>query len=116
MDEDVVRIGLAFDPDIRYLKGWQIKPLLKGILEQKSLSSIGAKPKGPSTFSEDLYDWLRNGTLREMVLAIDRPGFLSKTDFEKLLIAPEWDPLGEPNWFLWNLLTFDIFQKHVIRS
>jgi hypothetical protein len=116
LDEDVMRIGLAFDPDIRYLKGWQIKPLLKGILEQKSLSNISAKPKGPSTFSEDLYDWMRDGTLREMVLAINRPGFLSKSEFEKLLTVSEWDPLGEPNWFLWNLLTFDIFQKRVINA
>jgi hypothetical protein len=115
MDEDIVRIGLAFDPDIRFLKGWQVKPLLKGILVQKSLSGIAKKPKGASVFSEDLHDWMRNGPLREMVLAIDRPGFVSKSDLEKLLEVPTWSPLDEPNWFLWNLLTFDIFQKRVVR-
>lgn len=116
MDEDIVRIGLAFDPSIRLLKGWQVKPLLKGILEQKSLGTIAHKPKGPSVFSEDLHDWLRSGPLREMVLSIDRPGFLSKSDFEKLIDVPPWNPLDEPNWFLWNLLTFDIFQKEVVTA
>jgi len=111
-----VGIGLAFDPDIRFLKGWQVKPLLKGILEQKSLLSIAKKPKGPSVFTEDLFDWMKNGPLRDMVLAIERPGFLSKSDFEKLLAVPDWCLFGEPNWFLWNLLTFDIFQKRVIRT
>ncbi|MDH4135312.1 MAG: asparagine synthase-related protein [Anaerolineae bacterium] len=116
MDEDVVRIGLAFDPKIRFLKGWRVKPLLKGILEQRSLLSIAEKPKGPSVFSEDLHDWMRSGPLRDMVQAIERPGFLSKADFEKLLEVPSWDPLDEPNWFLWNLLTFDIFQKRVVKA
>jgi hypothetical protein len=54
--------------------------------------------------------------MRERVLAIERPGFLSQSDFEKLLEVPTWHPLDEPNWFLWNLLTFDIFQKRVIQT
>ena len=53
--------------------------------------------------------------MRDMVQAIERPGFLDKSDFERLLEVPTWDPLDEPNWFLWNLLTFDIFQKQVVR-
>lgn len=116
MDEGTVRISYAFKPDVRYLDGRRVKPLLKQILERNSLAVIANKPKGPSVFNDDLYDWMRNGSMRDMVQAIERPAFLSQADFQKLLTVPDWDPVDEPNWFLWNLLTFDIFQKQVIRS
>jgi hypothetical protein len=116
MDEGIVRISFAFEPGIRYRKGQQVKPLLKQILEQHSLSSIAHKPKGPSVFNDDLYDWMRNGSMRDMVRSIERPSFLSQSDFRKLLMVPDWDPLDEPNWFLWNLLTFDLFQKRVVHG
>lgn len=116
LDEEIVRISYAFDPRIRYLKGRQVKPLLKGILEQRSLGSIANKPKGGSVFNDDLYAWMKTGPLCDMVRSIERPSFVSKSDFEKLLEVPDWDPVGEPNWFLWNLLTFDIFQKRVIKA
>ena len=61
-----------------------------------------------------LHKWMRSGPLEEMVHAIERPGFLSKSDFEKLLKVPTWSPLDEPNWFLWNLLIFDLFQKRIL--
>ena len=51
---------------------------------------------------------IRQQSLRDLVLDIDRPGFLSKADFEALL--------DRPDWFLWNLLTFDIFQKRVLNQ
>jgi asparagine synthetase B (glutamine-hydrolysing) len=116
LDEDVIRIGLAFDPDIRFLKGRKVKPLLKGILEQTPFSGITKKPKGTSVFSEDLHEWMKNGLMRDMVQAIERPSFLSKSDFQKLLEVPGWGPLDAPNWFLWNLLIFDLFQKRVIKA
>jgi asparagine synthetase B (glutamine-hydrolysing) len=115
LDEEFIRISYAFDPGIRYIKGWQVKPLLREILEQKSLTSITQKPKGPSVFNDDLYRWMRDGPLHDMVQAIERPAFLSQSDFNMLLKVPDWDPLGEPNWFLWNLLTLDLFQKQVIK-
>jgi asparagine synthetase B (glutamine-hydrolysing) len=115
LDEGTIRISYAFDPNIRYLKGRQVKPLLKRILEEKSLSRIARNPKGPSVFNDALYAWMKQGPLHDMVHAIERPGFLSQSDFNKLLEVPDWDPLDEPNWFLWNLLTFDVFQKHVVR-
>jgi asparagine synthetase B (glutamine-hydrolysing) len=116
MDEEVIRISYAFDPDIRYLKGRQVKPLLKGMLEQRALGSIAHRPKGPSVFNEDLYAWMRSGAMRDMVQSIERPAFLSRADFERLLTVPTWDAWDEPNWFLWNVLTFDIFQKRVIKA
>jgi hypothetical protein len=116
LDEGFIRISYAFDPRIRYLRGRQVKPLLKRILEQRSLSSIANRPKGPSVFNNALYDWLRVGPLSDMVQAIERPGFLGQSDFAELLTVPDWHPLDEPNWFLWNLLTFDIFRKRVIQG
>ena len=117
LDEGTVKISYAFDPRIRYMKGTTVKPLLKGILEARGLAHIAQKPKGPSVFNDDLYGWMRKGgSLRDMVEAIERPGFLSKADFEELLEVRDWDPREEQNWFLWDLLTFDIFQKQVIRA
>lgn len=116
LDEAFIRVSYAFDPSIRYMKCWQVKPLLRKILEQRSLASFTQKPKGASVFNDDLYVWMKDGPLREMVQAIDRPAFLSQSDFETLLNVPDWDPLGEPNWFLWNLLIFDIFRKRVLAS
>jgi asparagine synthetase B (glutamine-hydrolysing) len=114
LDEDVIRIALAFDPSVRFVRGRTVKPLLKGILERTPLSDITKKPKGASVFNRDLHDWMRSGPLRDMVLSIERPGWLSKSDFTELLQVPTWSPLDEPNWFLWNLLIFDVFQKRVL--
>lgn len=108
MDDDIVRISLAFRPGIRYIRGWRTKPLLKDILEQHKLSAIARKPKGGSVFTDDLYAWMRSGPLYEMVRDIDRPGFLSKAEFERLV--------AKPDHFLWSLLTFDIFQKRILRQ
>jgi asparagine synthetase B (glutamine-hydrolysing) len=109
MDDDVIRISFAFQPDIRYLRGLRTKPLLTDILEQHGLSTIAHhKRKGSSVFTPDLYAWMRSGPLHEMVRAIDRPDFLSKADFDRLL--------DKPDHFLWSLLTFDVFQKQVLRG
>jgi asparagine synthetase B (glutamine-hydrolysing) len=103
VDDDIIRLSLAFRPEIRYIKGLRTKPFLKDILERRGLSAIARKPKGASIFTDDVSAWMRSGPLREMVRDINRPGFLSQADFERLL--------EEPDYFLWNLLTFDIFQK-----
>jgi asparagine synthetase B (glutamine-hydrolysing) len=114
MDEDVIRASYTFTAGARYLKGHEIKPVLKRILEQKSASTVSRKPKGNSVFTYDLYAWMKDGVLRDMVEAIERPGFLSKADFDRLLQVPDWSLQDEPNWFLWSLLTFDIFQKRIL--
>jgi asparagine synthetase B (glutamine-hydrolysing) len=114
LDEAFIRVSYAFSPRVRYIKGWQVKPLLREILKQRSLAGFTQKPKGPSVFNDDLYRWMRDGPLYDMVHAIERPAFLSQSDFNRLLEVPDWNPLGEPNWFLWNLLVFDLFKKRVI--
>jgi len=107
MDDDIIRISFAFPPEARFIKGLRTKPLLKSILEQRRLSAIARRPKGGSVFTDDLYTWMRVGPLHEMVRDIDRPGFLSRADFERLVETPDH--------FLWSLLTFDLFQKRVLR-
>jgi asparagine synthetase B (glutamine-hydrolysing) len=116
LDEDIIRLSRAFAPEVRYLNGRETKPLLKRILEQNSTSSVTKKPKGVSVFTEDLFDWMKKGFLRDLVHSIDRPAFVSKAEFDNLLDMPEWSPLDDPNWFLWNLLTFDIFQKRTLKT
>ncbi|MBN1583308.1 MAG: hypothetical protein JXA89_21540 [Anaerolineae bacterium] len=116
LDEDVIRIALAFDPGIRFVQGRKVKPLLKAILERTPFSDITRRPKGASVFNKGLHDWMQSGPLRDMVLSIERPEFLSKADFNKLLQVPTWSPLDEPNWLLWNLLIFDLFQKRVLKG
>ena len=109
LDEDVVRITSAFNPKIRFLKGANTKPIPKQILARRSLSALAEKKKGGSIFDTDLYDWMKQGgALHDMVRAIDRPDFISESDFDELL--------KQPNRFLWHLLTFDIFQKRVLKN
>jgi asparagine synthetase B (glutamine-hydrolysing) len=107
-DEDVLRVGFAFHPDERYIKGFRNKYLLKAILEQKTGSAAARKPKGSSVFEDDWYAWMRSGPLRPLVQDIQLPGFLSRADYEQLV--------RRPNYFLWGLLVFDVFQKRVLKG
>ena len=106
LDEEVIRAAYAFIPKVRYLKGLTTKPLLKEILTQQGYKIIATRPKLSSTFNTDLYAWFRNGSLTERARAIERPGFLSQSDFEQLL--------SKPNRFSWNLLLWDIFKTQVL--
>ncbi len=115
LDEDILRLAAAFAPRIRYTKPGlgalnrhNTKYLLKQILLQKSYPSIAKKRKGGSVFDRDLFLLMKEGALRDMVHAIDRPGFLSRADFEALL--------QQPDYFLWTLLSYDIFQKQVLKT
>lgn len=107
LDDDIIRAGFAFSPQIRYLDGLRPKPLLKDILEERDLAVIARKPKGASVYTNHVFAWMKSGPLHEMVQAIDPPAFLSRVDFEKLK--------QKPDYFLWNLLTFDIFKKKVLK-
>jgi len=108
MDDDIIRLSLAFPPERRYIRGLRVKPLLKDILERKGLSTIARRRKGGSTFTNDLYEWMRSGPLSEMVHAIARPGFLSKADMEQVM--------AHPDHTTWSLLTLDVFQNRFLRT
>jgi hypothetical protein len=108
-DEDAIRISFAVKPEHRFIEGYnRVKPILKDILEQRSSSPASRLPKMGSNFGPDLHVWMTSGPLHEMVMDIERPGFLSKVDSESLL---EW----RNYYFLWALLTFDVFRKRFLK-
>lgn len=107
LDERIVKAIFAFDPGIRFYNGGRTKPILKHLLEQRSLSDVVNRPKRGSGFHLDLMEWMKQGVLWERVHAIERPGFISKADFER--------KVEEPDWFTWSLLTLDLFRKNVLQ-
>ena len=105
-DDDTLRAGFAFHPDIRYIKGLRSKYLLKDLLEQKTESPVARRPKGFSIFEQDLFEWMQSGPLHPLVEDIRLPGFLSRAEFNQLL--------KKPDYFLWILLVYDIFQRRCL--
>jgi len=105
-DDDILRVAFAFPPDIRYIKGFRPKYLLKDLLAQKTGSSISKGPKGFSIFENDLYSWMKSGPLRELIENIELPGFLSRAEFDR--------QLQNPDYFLWTLLNYDIFRQRCL--
>jgi len=105
-DDEILRAAFAFPPDARYIKGFRPKYLLKNILSQETHSTVSKSPKGFSIFENDLYSWMNSGPLRELVESIERPAFLSKSEYER--------QIKKPDYFLWILLNFDIFYKQCI--
>jgi hypothetical protein len=66
---------------------------------------VTRKPKGySSVFKEAVIPWMRDGALRDLVQDIERPGYLSWDQFQQVQ--------DDPDWFTWNLLTLDLFQKY----
>ena len=107
-DEDLLKAVLTVHPDIRYLSGIKPKHLLKRLLEQKTKAPVAHKRKGPSTVNDDMVAWMHSGPLRSLVEEIVRPDFMVKADFDRLI--------RNPDYFLWPLLTYDIFCKHFKRD
>ncbi len=104
-DEDLIKVALSFHPDIRYLKGFKYKYLLRQLLEEKTKAPVARKRKGPSTVNDDFESWMKSGPLRPLVEAMDRPGFINQADFDRLK--------RQGDYFLWPFLTHDIFQKRL---
>jgi asparagine synthetase B (glutamine-hydrolysing) len=107
-DEDLIKAALTVHPDIRYIKGLKFKHLLKQLLEQKTKNPVVHMRTGPSNVNDDLVAWMNNGSLRLLVEEIDRPNFLTKADYKRML--------RKPDYFLWPLLTYDIFEKRVVQN
>ncbi len=105
-DEDILKIAMTFSPDLRYIKGFRYKHLLKRLLTQKTEAPVAHQRKGGSTTPVEFNEWMRSGPLRPLVDDIQRPSFMDKTDFEGVV--------KRSNYFLWNLLTFDIFLKRIL--
>ena len=108
-DEMILKSAYSYDPLVRYTQGNRVKPILKSALEMQVPELDVNQPKGWSGMGqESLFDWMREGELREMVHAIERPGFLNQGDFKQ--------KVENPDWFTWSLLTMDLFKKQVLRK
>jgi hypothetical protein len=106
LDYEFIQACLAFAPGTRFFAGGRTKPIMKAILERYSDYGDVDKPKGHSGFDHDLQVWMREGVLADLVRSIEPPAFMTRRDFEQ--------KLEQPDWFTWNLLTLDLFQKHVL--
>ena len=106
LDDAVVATSMKFDPQRRFFFDNRTKPVLKLILEQEGAHVIVNKPKYGGGWGNDLPDWMRKGVLQDMVQAIKRPAFMNRADFQH--------KIENPDWFTWNLLTMDLFKKHVL--
>jgi asparagine synthetase B (glutamine-hydrolysing) len=102
-DDALVETMLAFDPAARYCAQNRVKPILKIALETILPTSETERPKGWSGIGIDLMAWMQGGVLSGMVHAIERPGFMTQADFNA--------KVERPDWFTWNLLTYDLFKK-----
>ena len=106
LDDALISATFIFDAQQRFFTDGRIKPILKQILEMGPASSITKAPKRGGGFAKNLYNLMQHGVLRDVVHDISRPSFLSQEDFQQKIQSPDW--------FTWNLLTFDLFEKTVI--
>lgn len=106
LDEDVIRTIYAFHPAVRYRQGRRVKPLQKAILERRSLRALVGRAKGGTHVNDDMFRWMTRGPLRDLVAAIEPPAFLPRSLFHEML--------EKPNDFLWSLVVFDLFDRHVL--
>jgi hypothetical protein len=106
-DTSIVKATFSFEPIDRYCSGHRVKPVLKAALESQVPTSVTKKEKGfTSVFEQAVIRSMREGVLRALVHDIERPAFLEGADFER--------KLEQPDWFTWNLLTLDLFKKHML--
>jgi hypothetical protein len=105
-DEEMIVASLLIDSDIRYIKNYRPKFLLRKLLFQKTKAPVSQKKKGGSAANEDLIQWMTTGPLRPIVDEIEIPDFASKKEVDQLRTNPDY--------FLWSLLTFDLFKKRII--
>ena len=94
LDEDLLKAAMTIHPDLRYIKGWRYKHLLRRLLDRKTQAPVAREKKGPSNVNDDLVAWMDAGPLRMLVDQIERPAFIDEADFKRLL--------KKPNYFLWN--------------
>lgn len=107
MDSMFAAASLELDWRVRYYHRGIPKWLPTTLLSRRTGSALAQKPKRAGGFDQELFGWMREGVLRDLVLDIERPGFLSIADFER--------QMSQPDWLTWNLLTLDIFQKQILR-
>jgi hypothetical protein len=108
LDSDFIRWSFAFDPRIRYYAQGRVKWFPKQLLENRLDSPTTRWPKLSGGFDNHLFEWMKQGVLRDFVNSIEQPPFMTATDFKHTC--------NHPDWFTWNLLTLDLFQKRVLNN
>ena len=108
LDEAVVSASLAFKARVRFAAGGRTKPVLKAALAAGTSREFADRPKLSGGFPSALFKEMRSGSLADLVRSITRPGFVSRELFEQ--------KQERPDWFTWNLLTFDLWEKLVLRA
>ncbi len=108
VDSDLVRCALTFEPEIRFFTNGQSKWLAKQLIEKRLGYQTTQLPKRDGGFSKELFEWMKDGVLRDMVHNMERPGYMSAADFRQIV--------EEPGWFTWNLLNLDLFQKRFLST
>jgi len=106
LDREFMQLALAVDPRVRFYDRGRTKPIVKRILEVHSDYPDVDRPKGHSGFDRDLWWWMKEGPLSEMVHAMERPAFMTRSDFER--------KLERPDWFTWNMLILDLFRRYLL--
>src|SRR5262249_45642312 len=95
IDEGVLRAALQVKPEQRYYySGWS-KPLLKLALQERTGIEFVSRPKRAGGFYENLCEWMREGVLRDMTQAIERPAYVDLKSFRQKIERPDWST--------WNL-------------
>jgi asparagine synthetase B (glutamine-hydrolysing) len=108
LDSDFIQWSFAFEPRIRYYAQGRTKWLPKQLLDNRLRSPTTGWPKLSGGFDHELFEWMKQGVLREVVNSIERPAFMSAADFDR--------KRDQPDWFTWNLLTLDLFQKRILNG
>lgn len=106
LDSDFVRFTMAFDPSVRFYTDGRTKWLPKMLVEQRIGYQVDQRPKTIGGFSPELFQWMKDGVLRDLVDNMERPGYVSVTDFDRLR--------EQPDWFTWNILNLDLFKKRFL--
>ena len=108
-DEAIVEAAFSFRPLERYTYRNYPKPVLRFALQSRAPLDVINQHKGQSSLmTENVFPWMREGSLRDLVKSIDRPQYISSSNFDKII--------NQPDWLTWNLLTMDLFLKNVLKN
>ena len=78
----------------RYFGDKMTKHLPKRVLLTRAKEYDVKKPYLGTGFQDDLFRWMREGELRDLVVSIERPAYLGRAQFNQAL--------RDPSWFTWD--------------
>ncbi len=105
MDSELVSAAYAFDSQIRFHANDQTKWLPRLLVERRAQAEAAHLPKQHGGFPQHIAWELKQGQLHEQLRAMQRPDWLSASDFEQ--------KIDQPDWLTWNMLTWHIFEEWV---